>query len=67
MMVAVSTSETSVNFYQITRHNNPEDGHLDIQNKFIHVQVQENMVNMPVSMMLCVTFYIQIFIKLSQC
>jgi hypothetical protein len=27
-MVAVSTSETSVNFYQTTRRNNPEDRHL---------------------------------------
>jgi hypothetical protein len=25
---AVSTSETSVNFYQTTRRNNPEDSHL---------------------------------------
>jgi hypothetical protein len=28
MMVAASTSETSVNFYQTTRHNIPEDSHL---------------------------------------
>jgi hypothetical protein len=28
MMEAASTSETSVNFYQNTRHNNPEDSHL---------------------------------------
>jgi hypothetical protein len=27
MMEAASTSETSVNFYQKTRGNNPEDGH----------------------------------------
>jgi hypothetical protein len=27
-MEAASTSETSVNFYQTTRHNNPEDNHL---------------------------------------
>jgi hypothetical protein len=27
MMEAASTSETSVNFYQTTRHNNPEDSH----------------------------------------
>jgi hypothetical protein len=26
---AASTSETSVNFYQTTRSNNPEDSHLD--------------------------------------
>jgi hypothetical protein len=28
MMEAVSTSETSVNFYQTTRRNNPEESHL---------------------------------------
>jgi hypothetical protein len=28
MMEAVSTSETSVNFYHTTRRNSPEDGHL---------------------------------------
>jgi hypothetical protein len=28
MMVAASTSETSINFYQTTWHNNPEDSHL---------------------------------------
>jgi hypothetical protein len=28
MMEAVSTSETSVNFYKTTRCNNPEDSHL---------------------------------------
>jgi hypothetical protein len=27
-MEAVSTSKTSVNFYQTTRRNNPEDSHL---------------------------------------
>jgi hypothetical protein len=27
-MEAVSASETTVNFYQTTRRNNPEDGHL---------------------------------------
>jgi hypothetical protein len=27
-MEAVSISETSVNFYQITRRNIPEDGHI---------------------------------------
>jgi hypothetical protein len=30
MMEAVSTSETSVNFYQTTRRNAPEDSHLHI-------------------------------------
>jgi hypothetical protein len=28
MMETASTSETSVNFYQTTRRNNPEDSHL---------------------------------------
>jgi hypothetical protein len=28
MMEEASTSETSVNFYQTTRRNNPEDSHL---------------------------------------
>jgi hypothetical protein len=28
MMDAASTTETSVNFYQTTRRNNPEDSHL---------------------------------------
>jgi hypothetical protein len=30
MMEAASTSETSVNFYQTTRRNNPEDSHLEL-------------------------------------
>jgi hypothetical protein len=29
MVEAASTSETSVNFYQTTRRNNPEDNHLN--------------------------------------
>jgi hypothetical protein len=32
MMEAASTSETLVNFYQTTRHNNPEDSHLQLTN-----------------------------------
>jgi hypothetical protein len=36
MMEAVITSETSVNFYQNTRRNNPEDGHL-------HTRRRENL------------------------
>jgi hypothetical protein len=31
MMEAVTTFETSVNFYQTTRHNVPEDSHLHIR------------------------------------
>jgi hypothetical protein len=33
-MEAGSTSETAVNFYQITRCNNPEDSHLHKQRVF---------------------------------
>jgi hypothetical protein len=36
MMEAASTSETSVNFYQTTRRNNPEDSHL-------HTRRRENL------------------------
>jgi hypothetical protein len=35
-MEAVKTSETSVNFYQPTRRNNPEDSHL-------HTRRRENL------------------------
>jgi hypothetical protein len=35
-MEAASTSETSVNFYQITRRSNPEDNHL-------HTRYHENL------------------------
>jgi hypothetical protein len=33
MMEAVSTSETSVNFYQTTGRNAPEDSHLHIRRR----------------------------------
>jgi hypothetical protein len=33
MMEAVSTSETSVNFYETTRRNIPEDSHLHIRRR----------------------------------
>jgi hypothetical protein len=36
MMEAASTSETSVNFYQTARRNNPEDSHL-------HTRRRENL------------------------
>jgi hypothetical protein len=36
MTEAARTSEMSVNFYQTTRHNNPEDSHL-------HTQCHENL------------------------
>jgi hypothetical protein len=36
MMEAASTSEMSVNFYQTTRHYNPEDSHL-------HTRSRENL------------------------
>jgi hypothetical protein len=35
MMEAASTSEISVNFYQTTRRNNPEDSHLQSTNHSI--------------------------------
>jgi hypothetical protein len=34
MMEAASTSETSVNVYQTTRRNNPDDNHLHFAVKF---------------------------------
>jgi hypothetical protein len=34
MLEAESTSETSVNFYQTTRHNITKDGHLQLGNLF---------------------------------
>jgi hypothetical protein len=42
MTEATSTSETSVNFYQTTRRNNPEDSHL-------HTRRLENMKSHSVS------------------
>jgi hypothetical protein len=36
LMEAIDTSETSVNFYQTTRPNNPEDSHL-------HIRCRENL------------------------
>jgi hypothetical protein len=39
VMEAVSRSETSVNFYETTRRNIPEDGHLH----FIYLFVVDNM------------------------
>jgi hypothetical protein len=33
MMEATSNSETSLNFYQTTRHYNPEDSHLHIRRR----------------------------------
>jgi hypothetical protein len=33
MMEAVNTSETSVNFYETTRRNIPEDSHLHIRHR----------------------------------
>jgi hypothetical protein len=36
MMEAVSMSETSVNFYETTRRNMPEESHLHITIVFFH-------------------------------
>jgi hypothetical protein len=38
MIEAASTCETSVNFYQTTRRNNPEDSH-------IHTRRRENLIS----------------------
>jgi hypothetical protein len=38
MMEAASTSETSVNFYQTIRLNNPEDSHLHCDGEFTENQ-----------------------------
>jgi hypothetical protein len=35
MMKAVNTSETSVNFYQATLRNIPEDTHLQLSNESV--------------------------------
>jgi hypothetical protein len=37
MIDAANTSETSVNFYQSTRRNSPEDGHLLILYLFYNI------------------------------
>jgi hypothetical protein len=36
MAEAASTSETSVNFYETTRRNNPEDSYLQLNNCLSH-------------------------------
>jgi hypothetical protein len=41
MMKAASTYETSVNFYQTTRRNNPEDSHF-------HTRRHENLKSHPI-------------------
>jgi hypothetical protein len=43
MLVAASTPETSLNFYQTTLRNNPEDSH-------IHTQRRENLKSHKVLM-----------------
>jgi hypothetical protein len=35
LMKAANTTETSVNFYQTTRHNNPIDSHLHTKDNFV--------------------------------
>jgi hypothetical protein len=49
MMEVASTSKTSVNFYQTTRCNNPEDSHL-------HTRYYENLKSHKLQL----TFYLQI-------
>jgi hypothetical protein len=40
MLEVLSTSETTVNFYQSTRHNNPEDNHLHTRSRNLANQRQ---------------------------
>jgi hypothetical protein len=40
MIKAVSTTETSINFYQNTGHNNPEDNHLLGWKKIINMPIE---------------------------
>jgi hypothetical protein len=47
MMEEASTSESSVNFYQTTRRNNPEDSHL-------HTRRRENLKSHLVHFLLCI-------------
>jgi hypothetical protein len=50
MMEAANTSETPVNFYQTTRRNNPEDGHLHTrsrENLKSHIEKQMTLVSFP--------------------
>jgi hypothetical protein len=55
MMEATSTSETSVNFYQSTRLNNPEDSHLQTMIIFL------NSINQLIFVMMtgCVFFAVR--------
>jgi hypothetical protein len=54
MMKAASTSETSVNFYQTTRRNNPEDSHL-------HTRRRENLKSHLVNLYEATLHYIRIY------
>jgi hypothetical protein len=47
MMEAASTSETSVNFYQTTWCNNPEDNHLHTHNAFVKTALNACLKNTP--------------------
>jgi hypothetical protein len=44
MMEATSTSETLINFYRVTRRNNPEDSRL--QFSLVRVQVTSDLKEM---------------------
>jgi hypothetical protein len=47
MMEAAGTSETSVNFYQTTRYNNPEDSYLNTrrrENLTSHILMHDYMI-----------------------
>jgi hypothetical protein len=56
MMAAANTSETSVNFYQTTWHNNSEDSHLHTRHrenlKCHNIEIDETPhVNIPTSIL----------------
>jgi hypothetical protein len=53
LMKAASTSETSINFYQTTRRNNPEDSHL-----LVLVRFGRNLASVAVKMLSCVIYFI---------
>jgi hypothetical protein len=44
MIEATSISETSINFYQTTRRNNPEDSHLYIHSEYIQRRTRLSLI-----------------------
>jgi hypothetical protein len=52
MMDAASTSETSVNFYETTRHYNPEDSHLHTRRRENLKSYFENEININANLIM---------------